>query len=174
MTCIVAIAYDDRVVMGADSAGVSGYDLQIRADHKIFINNKFMIGYTGSFRGGQLLQYSFTPPAKRAMHSLHQYMVTDFVDAIRSCFKDGGFLTQKDGIESCSFSCIIAHQNELYILEEDFQIGRSVQHYAAVGCGAPLALGAFYAGGDAQTALEAAEMWSAGVRRPFNTKALYM
>lgn len=37
MTCVVALKLDDgRVLMGADSAGVSGLSLEIRSDPKIY------------------------------------------------------------------------------------------------------------------------------------------
>lgn len=53
MTCIVGYVTPAReVVMGADSAGVAGYDLRIRRDVKVFHAGPFLIGYTSSFRMG--------------------------------------------------------------------------------------------------------------------------
>ena len=62
MTAIVAIRQDNTVYMGGDSAGVAGLKITIRKDPKVFINGNFLMGFTTSFRMGQLLQYSFKPP----------------------------------------------------------------------------------------------------------------
>ena len=64
---------------------------------------------------------------------------------------------------------------QLFVVESDYQVGVTADSYAAVGCGADIALGALYgtAGSDmpprkrVTTALRAAERFSAGVRAPF-------
>lgn len=50
MTCIVGLEHNGRVYIGADSAGVSGWDLTVRADKKVFRNGSFLFGFTDSFR----------------------------------------------------------------------------------------------------------------------------
>lgn len=52
MTCVVALKHDGRVYMGADSAGVGGYSLQIRNDPKIYRVKDLLFGFTTSFRMG--------------------------------------------------------------------------------------------------------------------------
>ena len=52
MTCIVGLIDGRRVWMGGDSAGVSGLDITVRADAKVFRNGDFLIGFTSSFRMG--------------------------------------------------------------------------------------------------------------------------
>lgn len=47
--------------MGCDSAGVGGWHLQLRADPKVFHVGHFLIGYTDSFRMGQLLRFGEQP-----------------------------------------------------------------------------------------------------------------
>ena len=64
MTCIAAITEKGKVYMGGDSAGVSGYDITIRADEKVFKNGQCVFGFTSSFRMGQLLCYKFKVPVK--------------------------------------------------------------------------------------------------------------
>ena len=58
MTCIVGMLNKGKVIIGADSAGVSGLDVQIRKDPKVFITGEFVIGCTTSFRMIELLQFS--------------------------------------------------------------------------------------------------------------------
>lgn len=174
MTCIAGLVYDNTVFMGADSAGVDGrLQLTVRADQKVFINGDYIIGFTSSFRMGQLLRYAFKPPKYRADEKdLYEFMVTNFVDAVRKCLKEGGYVQVKDGEESGGCFLVGIH-GRLFQIEEDFQVGESVQTFDAVGCGAAYALGAFSATHAMEPekrvrlALETAEKWSAGVRGPF-------
>lgn len=78
MTCIVGVTHKGRVYMGGDSAGVSGLDLTVRKDQKVFRNGEFAIGFTSSFRMGQILQYVFFPPEIVAGESLSAFMVSRF------------------------------------------------------------------------------------------------
>ena len=99
ITCIVRLEFDGKVWIGADSAGVAGYSLVIRADEKVFIKNDFIFGFTDSFRMGQLLRYRFEPPKHHPDDDLMEFMSTDFIDAVRKCFKDYGFAEKKDEVE---------------------------------------------------------------------------
>ena len=58
MTCIVAVTDGKKIVMGGDSAGVSGYSLTIRKDKKVFkrkdeSGTEWLFGFTTSFRMGE-------------------------------------------------------------------------------------------------------------------------
>lgn len=57
MTCIIGLIKNKKVYIGGDSAGVDGLNITIRKDSKVFKINKFIIGYTSSFRMGQLLRF---------------------------------------------------------------------------------------------------------------------
>lgn len=83
MTCIAGIAQDGKVYICGDSAGSAGHDLAVRADRKVFVNGEFVMGFTTSFRMGQLIQYAFTPPKRHPDKDVMAYMVTEFVDALR-------------------------------------------------------------------------------------------
>ncbi|MED1954869.1 hypothetical protein [Brevibacillus centrosporus] len=175
MTCIVGLVHDGKVCMGGDSAGVGGYDLAIRADEKVFINEEFIMGFTSSFRMGQLLRYRFKPPYHRPDVSDYEYLVTDFIDEVRSCLKNGGYARTDNGEESAG-TFLVGYRGKLYTVEGDYQVGIPADGYAAVGCGDQIAHGALYAtNGSPPTerikiALEAAERYSAGVRGPFVIK----
>ncbi len=80
--------------MGGDSAGIDdNNDLMQRKDSKVFILKKqFIIGFTSSFRMGQILKYSFDPPEHPSGMGVEKYMNTLFVDEVRKVFKDKGFL----------------------------------------------------------------------------------
>ena len=90
MTCIVGVEHNRRVYMGGDSAAVAGWDISQTAERKVFMVGDFIIGYTTSFRMGQLLEYELRLPEYDGPPNMG-YMVTRFVPAVRACLKDGGF-----------------------------------------------------------------------------------
>jgi hypothetical protein len=181
MTCIAAVVHDGAVWMGGDSAGVAGWSLSVRADEKVFVKGDFIFGFTTSFRMGDLIRYSFSPPEQLPSETDDRgYLVTRWMDALRKCFEAGGYKYLKDGREFGG-QFLVGYRGRLYNIDNDFQVGLSAEAYDAVGCGQDLALGALYAetaraqwGGELLdpddailTALEAAEQHSAGVRGPF-------
>lgn len=178
MTCIVGIETDRGVVVGGDSAGVSGLNLTVRADSKAFVRDDFVFGFTSSFRMGQLLRYAaidfgkHRPTDGDARGDPDRWMSTHFIDAVRATLKAGGYARVDSGVESGG-CFLVGFAGRLYQVESDFQVGRSALGYEAVGCGGNIAVGAMYAArGRAEdrvrTALEAAEQFSAGVRGPFH------
>lgn len=179
MTCIAGLRADDGSVwIGGDSAGVGyGYNLQIRADEKVFINGGFLFGFTTSFRMGQVLRYAFRPPKRYPDQDLMAYMVTDFMDAVREALKKAGFASKdKEAEEGGTF--LVGHAGRLFSIYDDYQVGEVACGYAAVGCGDFLALGALHVNGGLppedriRQALSAAEAHSAGVSGPFTVLSL--
>lgn len=179
MTAVVAINEGGVVYVGADSAGINTETLHlvVRRDDKVFINDKYIVGFSGSYRAGQLLHYSFNPPEKPNGMTDIEFMSTVFVDDVRECFKAGGFLVNQAGRESGG-KFIVGFNGQIYVVDSDFQVGVPVDDFASVGCGADLCLGSLCStkGRPAKErihlALEAAERYSAGVRRPFNIRSL--
>src|SRR6266446_9012271 len=174
MTCIVGLADKGRVFIGGDSAGVDGsYRLTVRADRKVFRNGDFVMGFTSSFRMGQLLAFNFNPPKPRLGTDLMAYMVTDFIDAARSSMKLGGYARVKEGAEEGG-SFLVGYAGRLFHIADDFQVGESTHGFDACGCGDQIALGSLRStrqwedpNARLKEALEAAEAFSAGVRGPF-------
>jgi hypothetical protein len=179
MTCIVGLVYNDELTfMGADAAlSLPGGTTQtILAEPKIFTigNGDFLVGITGEWRLGQIMQYSFTPPPhnERAM-SATEYMVTTFVDAMRRTVEKGGSSISVQGHERVGGSLLIAYRGRLFVVSRIFDIVEADAPFHAVGSGAQAALGALYAtqGRDPSerimNALDAAEYINTTVRRPF-------
>lgn len=179
MTCIVGLKHRGHVYIGGDSAGVSGLDLTVRQDSKVFRSGPFLFGFTSSFRMGQLLRYSFTPPKHHPDVETMAYMVGPFVDQVRACLKAGGYARQDNQVESAG-TFMVAYQDRLFCVHSDYQVGEAMDPFDAIGCGEPFAKGALWAtlkGATSPkqvnpekavfTALECAERHSAGVRGPF-------
>lgn len=173
MTCIVGIAEKGKVYLGGDSAGVGGLSITIRSDEKVFKNGQFIMGFTTSFRMGQLLRYKFSPPAQSIGQDDMEYMVVKFIDAVRSCFSNNGFgkMTEKDYNKGGNF--LVGYNGVLYNIDSDFQVGIPSTQYDSVGCGTDLALGSLHSTTDKKPqerlklALEAATAFSAGVAAPY-------
>lgn len=174
MTCIIGYACpkENKVFIGGDSAGVAGYSIQIRSDEKVFKNGPFIMGFTSSFRMGQLLRYDFTPPEHPAEMDDMKFMVSVFIPAVKKCFKDGGFLKVKDS-QDAGGSFLVGYKGKLYEVDDDYQVGRLADNIAAVGCGSEIAKGAMYGlehlypKERIKKALDITVHLNAGVRPPF-------
>jgi len=177
MTCIVALKDEKAIYMGGDAAGVGGLSLSIRQQPKVFFLNegKMMIGYTSSFRMGQLLQHQLVVPEHSPRKDTEKYLVTDFIDAVRNCFKSHGYSRVKES-EEFGGIFLLAYDNEIWGIDSDYQVGKNYVPYDAVGCGADIALGSLYSTHTndrynswdrINVALSAASVFSAGVAGPF-------
>ena len=177
MTCIVGLVRKGRVYLGGDSAGVSGLDIVARKDTKVFFNGEFIMGFTSSFRMGQVLQYDFKPP-EIGDHDddLMAFMVRKFIPAVRESFKEAGYV-RVDSQRESGGCFLVGVRGRLFQIDSDFQVGENLMGYAAVGCGEAYALGSLFTTGSDKTlkpewrlqkALEAAANFSGGVCEPFN------
>ncbi|WP_299537946.1 hypothetical protein [uncultured Streptomyces sp.] len=176
MTVIVGLVHKQRVHLGGDSAGVAGLSITVRRDTKVFRKGPYVMGFTTSFRMGQLLHHAFEAPHPSG--NLDRFMVTTFVDALRTCFKDGGW-ARKESEQEEGGTFLVGVAGRLFQIESDFQVGESVDGYAAVGCGYDLARGALHATAGLRlaprerltAALAAATHHSAGVSAPYTYAA---
>ena len=132
------------------------------------------MGFTTSFRMGQLLRYRLNPPRRHPADDINQYMVVDFINAVRECLKAGGWASKKEETERGG-TFLVGYSGQLFTIDSDYQVGQPKDGFAAVGFGEDVALGALFAtqGQDdprerVLTALRAAERFSAGVRGPFH------
>lgn len=176
MTCIVGLVENGVVYIGGDSSAVSGWDLLLRKDRKVFRVGEALLGFTSSFRLGQLLRDTFLPPVMEENVNIEQYMTTTFVNAVRTCLKDGGFAQKKNEQESAG-TFLVGFRGHLFRIADDYQVGETLHDYDAVGSGDGVALGSLYTTAHLPTplppstrielALLAAEQHNIGVRGPF-------
>lgn len=189
MTCVVGIVRDGAVYLGADSTASDGWSSQPRRDLKLFrlrataADPWLAIGFTTSYRMGQVLRYSLpildllaTVTPDVAGDRAHEWAVREFVPAARKTLKDAGYVKVEHARET-SGNFLLALGAHLFEVESDWQVGWPARVYSAVGCGAKYAEGALHAltgGGSSHStgylmraALRAAEHHSAGVGGPF-------
>lgn len=172
MTCIIGMVDKNKVYIGGDSAGVSGYNVIIRSDAKVFRNGPMLMGFTTSFRMGQILHYDLIVPEHPPEMDDMKYLVSHFIKSVRDAMKESGYLKNTSNRESCG-TFLIGYHGKLYQIDEDLQVGAPVDNIAAVGCGAEVALGAMhglahlYPKERITKALQITEHLNSGVRPPF-------
>lgn len=178
MTCIVGYVKDGNVTIGGDSAGVGGLDVTHRKDPKVFKNGPFIMGFTSSFRMGQLLMSSnFKSPYQKKKQSDYDFMVTSFIDSVKKCFKDGGYSQTYSGGDDRGGTFLVGYKGVLYMVDDDYQVSVSMDNYVAIGCGDGFAKGVLFTVDNEKNleprekiklSLEASTHFSGGVRPPYN------
>jgi ATP-dependent protease HslVU (ClpYQ) peptidase subunit len=176
MTCIVALQKNNKVYIGGDSAGSAGGYVAIRNDPKVFKVGNYVFGFTHSFRMGQLLMTSWKPPVRtRSDSSDYKFLCTKFINSVRKCFYQGGFL-HKPGDREEGGCFFVGYNGHLYMVDADFQVGIPHHGFDSIGCGRDFALGTMRIlieqdEEEVETvlvkALETATHYSDGVRPPF-------
>lgn len=178
MTCIVGLVHKGTVYMGGDSAGVNGTDIKIRLDPKVFIlKDRFIVGFTSSFRMGQLLHFSLKLPLQKRAQSDYQYMCTNFINSVRKCFGAGGHMgkDKEDGEREDGGNFLVGYRSVLYEIAEDFQVGINSEPYCVLGSGNGYAHGSLLTSAKLNLspeeritcALEAAAHFSTEARPPY-------
>jgi len=176
MTCIVGLEKDGVVYMGGDSAAVGGMDITIMSEPKVFRNGPMLIGYTSSFRMGQLLEHVLKVPDNEGLDDI-RYLVSVFVPVLRECLKTNGYTTINNNEETGGVF-LLGYNGRLYKVGGDFQVCRSSDGYNACGCGESFALGAMFMARKSlnpdvavEFALAVSAHFSSGVRAPFHVLA---
>jgi hypothetical protein len=175
MTCIAGLIHRGTVYLAGDSASgdTAGYFIDVVHDPKIFQVGPFTMGFTTSWRMGQLLQHQLQVPPRIQGYSDEKYLAVSVINAVRSCLKEGGFAKKELEVEHGG-TFLIGYEGKLYRVEGDYQVCRPREEWAAIGCGYQFALGALYATrgwADSpkvrlEAALNAAARYSAFVRGP--------
>lgn len=156
MTCLAAIIHNGKTYIGGDSAASVDDKIEIRLNRKVFRNGAYVIGFTGSFRVGQLLQYTELP---KPITNLLAHIINAVVPVIQK-------LAGKETDE-----LLIGAAGRLFKVSSDYSVAE-YPHYAAAGTGELVALGRLHGslGAPEQrvvAALEAAAEHCSGVRAPF-------
>jgi ATP-dependent protease HslVU (ClpYQ) peptidase subunit len=193
MTCIVGYRdnSNNSVLIGGDSAAVTGINTRIIKHPKVFRNGDFVFGCTTSFRMMQLIQFKFTPPTFNNSRvgfgasiensvenkgDLFKYMCTIFVDELRKCLDVGGFLTVENKRE-CGGEFIVGYKGALFQIFSDFTVLEYKDGFCAAGCGEQYAVSTLKtlenfcpdltSDEKVKAALENAAYFSGGVCGPF-------
>lgn len=184
MTVIVAKYVDQAIRVGADSQASAGYDAEHRDDGKLFrllrrdgarsgwYHPEALIGFTTSYRFGQIAQYHVDMPvvSRASAAEPHKYMVKRYVPALRKALKEHGYTKVVNERETAG-TMIVATLGKIFVIYDDLQVAVPVA-YTAIGCGFAYALGAMHAGASVTQALNAADRFSSGVGGPMRVETI--
>ncbi len=172
----VHLAGDTRAMSTSD------YSAHSLADGKVFRTGSYLMGYTTSFRMGQVLEHSFVPPNPMPGAPCDmRFMVNVFVTKLRAAFKANGFATKDKEVEEGG-TFLVGYVGEsykargiLYRIQEDYAVLQNSYNFDACGCGSQIIMGSMFSSDKPYystvdrllTALEAAAAFSGGVGGPF-------
>lgn len=177
MTCIIGLIQDDVVRLAGDriSAAPSQYFIENSNAPKVFSNGEFIIGYTTSFRFGDILQYKFKAPALALSdRDPTKHMKTLFVDELRKVLKDEGYAEVSNNRENGG-QMLVGVRGRLFVVQDDFAVIEPQDNYTAIGCGRDYALASLYTSDEydvdtrIQLAMGAAHKYSAYVSKKYDT-----
>jgi ATP-dependent protease HslVU (ClpYQ) peptidase subunit len=177
MTCIVGLVHRGSVYIGGDSASVQGWTSRVTRLPKVFRRGPFLIGYTTSFRMGQLLQFGLEARPQRDDEDDMEFMVTEVAERVRQLLKERGVAKVESNAESGG-QFLIGYRGRLFSVQQDFQVNEMADGYDAVGSGAEYALGAIRAldrsppQSRLKRALEISAHFNMGVSGPFFVRSL--
>ena len=128
MTCIISYKQDGKVILAGDKAGSNGFSGHLSKEPKVFTNGDFMIGYTTSFRMGQILNHLWTAPKRKVDQNTVKYLYVDVIPSIMECFDDHNF---GDSKENKYGNFVMVYENEIYEVQGDMSM---LQHDTDIVC----------------------------------------
>ena len=175
MTCVVGTVDESgRVHLGADSSAVDDNQITSHVMPKVFKLGEFGIGYCHSFRLGQIIEYSFTPPPlpkKANENELLHYMIKEFIPTLRTELEIQQYPLHDD--EKTDWSLLVGIRGHLFTIEPDYHLGYDDENYAAIGAGAEYALGAMFASDYSGSDLVSVGLMAADAFCPYVTKPFH-
>lgn len=144
MTCVVGLMHKGRVHIGVDSSSIQGWTRRTTNLKKVFRSGPFLLGYTTSFRMGQLLEHHLEVPKQTDDQTDMQYLVVEFIERARKLMKDRGYSKVEANAETGG-QFLIGYRGRLYSVQNDFQVGEMSDGLDAIGSGSDYALGAMKA-----------------------------
>ena len=180
MTCIIGLISKDAIWMGADRLASGGNVKRTRLDPKVFKRRTkfgdFLIGYTTSYRMGQILQYRLNIPQYND-EDIMEYMVEQFIESVREILKASGFAQVQNEVEQGGWF-LVGFRGHLFSILPDYQVARVAEPYTAIGAGEEFALGSLWSTDQMDPesritmALSAAAEFNPFVSSPFDIMSL--
>jgi hypothetical protein len=149
MSCVVGMVDRGDVYIGGDSGVFGDEDFLVMRIPKVFERKPFIFGTVGTFRAAQLLQFVFRVTPRKRGQDVYEYMITSFVEAVRTCWRSGGVMNSSVN-EDCTGadfaeSFLVGYEGRLFRLEADFSLIESASGFDAIGAGEHHARGALEA-----------------------------
>jgi len=126
---------------------------------------------------GQVLEHCLQVPKRRARETPHHYMVTHFIEAVRTEFRKQGVSSMEQNKEKGG-QFLVGYADHLFSINSDFHVGDMRDGFDCIGSGAAVALGAMKALEDLppkqriERSLEITAYYQADVLEPFRFKSM--
>jgi hypothetical protein len=145
MTCIAAYRdLNGDVYIGGDSIGATPYTHVTVVNPKVFRRKNMVLGFTSSFRMGQILQFDLRIPTHHPKVGTLEYLVSEFIPVLIDKFESVKFAKVEDNqIEGGTF--LIGYDKRIFEVEDNFQVLEIANNFNSCGCGTDFASGAFWA-----------------------------
>lgn len=143
MTCIIGYSHNGKAYVGADSLGSNGWTKAQYDTPKLFEVHGMVIGYTTSYRFGQVLQHHLRELLSNQVDP-YKKLVEEYIPHIREILTAHGAKTTDKGVDSGG-ACVIGYKGAVYELQHDFSVLKPSNGIACVGSGAQVAYGAMLA-----------------------------
>ena len=180
MTCIVGLIEGKKVWLGGDSAAAGPNVISTVSHSKVFKSGVCLIGYTASFRLGDLLEFAVEPKDQRGVMIDRSVLVKQFVPMLQTILEEGKFQVIKDEQAESGGAFLIATPSGLFEVQEDYSVLQHAEPYTAIGSGFSYATGALHAlcrvrlpaREKVKRALDAAAYHCPTVRPPYTIKSV--
>jgi len=135
MTCIIAYKENGKSYIAGDRMGSNGWT-KIRSNTpKIFKKDSFLFGYTSTFRMGQILEHELIIPKRKVDQTLENYVYTDLIYKIRTCFKDNGYgCKPTDAVSEKAGNFIFILEGRIFEVQNDFSVLEH-EEFCSIGSG---------------------------------------
>jgi ATP-dependent protease HslVU (ClpYQ) peptidase subunit len=169
VTCVIGMVREGKVWLAGDSAASDG-TAQITSimERKVFLWGAMAVGFAGAFRGAQVLRYALKP-MNAAPEAPMGWLVRTFIPRLKTAFERHEVVG-----EDLIPDLLVGIGGRLFEVSSDLEVIESRDGVAAIGSGAPYALGALAAIGRSNRpdtalacALSIAERYCPGVKGPF-------
>jgi ATP-dependent protease HslVU (ClpYQ) peptidase subunit len=102
-----------------------------------------LIGYTSSYRMGQLLEHSLIIPERETNQSIENYMYVDFINAVRELLKNNGQMQVDRNVQTIGFFLIVT-EGLIFQMQDDLSLLEAADGFDACGSGESYARAALH------------------------------
>lgn len=154
MTIIAAVEHDEGVTIACDTlvADDVGKFKMHPQQQKISSNGDWLVGAAGRLRVGQIVQSMKMPPVPPGDYDENVYMARIVAKELQEAFEEAGLDLTDSGQKFISHSeLLLAANGMVWTVSEDYAMCRATSPIGpyngvlALGSGASVALGAYYA-----------------------------
>lgn len=196
MTIIIGLVDEYKQIhFACDSCAtdMEGEQIESYKNQKIFQNDEYILGVSGSFRIMDILKFSFgtmsysnyffeqTENIKENITEEFctlkkmQFMVQVFIPDLIKCLKKNKALTNKEGVVSMDGNILVGFDGTIFCIDSDFQVGCGSHDFMVIGSASEPARGSllnsYYSHQDPHDslcfALLASKKYTKNIKGPF-------